>query len=615
MKNQKGITLIALVITIIILLILAGVTIITLTGENGILNQASKARIESIKGKEIEQIKLSYNAVKIDKLKDSNSPVTSTDLGDELKKYNENTTAETDTENTELIIVTFEDTNNQYIVDENGNITFKGEKEEEKVEYIVGYGSDWLFDKTDNAIYRYTGDFSNLENNILVIPTYWKESESSTEEYEVKTVKNSGGNILAGNSNTIPNNLKLKLPFGLEKIDENAFYNCSSFVGDLVIPNSVNTINRAAFYNCSGFDGSLVIGDGVESVGQDAFGGCSGFSSDFVLGKNVSEYGYNCFGDLSSNFTGKLIVKSKKPFLSYSRLKNSAFSELVLENTVKEIKNEAFRGFSNLKGHLTIPNSVETIGEYAFYDCSSLTGDLIIPDNIKIINRATFYNCSGFDGSLIIGDGVESIGQDAFCRCRSFTKDFVLGKKVNDYGYNCFGDSSSNFTGKLIVKAEKAYLSYSGLKNSAFSELRLENTVKEIKNEAFRGFSNLKGNLTIPNSVESIGENAFYECSSLTGDLVIPDSIKTINRATFYKCSGFDGSLTIGNGVETIGTGAFEYCSGFTGNLLISENVTKIESNAFGNCNSITAIKVNNTENSISGAPWGWSKGIVEWLK
>ncbi len=38
--NERGITLIALVITIIILLILAGVTIITLTGENGILRKS-----------------------------------------------------------------------------------------------------------------------------------------------------------------------------------------------------------------------------------------------------------------------------------------------------------------------------------------------------------------------------------------------------------------------------------------------------------------------------------------------------------------------------------------------------------------------------------------------
>lgn len=41
MKKQNGITLIALVITIIVLLILAGVSIAMLTGENGILNKAT----------------------------------------------------------------------------------------------------------------------------------------------------------------------------------------------------------------------------------------------------------------------------------------------------------------------------------------------------------------------------------------------------------------------------------------------------------------------------------------------------------------------------------------------------------------------------------------------
>ncbi len=45
-KNIKGITLIALVITIIILLILAGVTITMLTGENGILKKAQLAEQE-----------------------------------------------------------------------------------------------------------------------------------------------------------------------------------------------------------------------------------------------------------------------------------------------------------------------------------------------------------------------------------------------------------------------------------------------------------------------------------------------------------------------------------------------------------------------------------------
>ncbi len=47
LKKEKGITLVALVITIIVLLILAGVSIATLTGDNGILTKASKAKEET----------------------------------------------------------------------------------------------------------------------------------------------------------------------------------------------------------------------------------------------------------------------------------------------------------------------------------------------------------------------------------------------------------------------------------------------------------------------------------------------------------------------------------------------------------------------------------------
>lgn len=63
MKNTKGITLIALVITIIVLLILAGVTISMVVGNNGVLSQAKKSaqntKIGEIKD-EIELIRADY---------------------------------------------------------------------------------------------------------------------------------------------------------------------------------------------------------------------------------------------------------------------------------------------------------------------------------------------------------------------------------------------------------------------------------------------------------------------------------------------------------------------------------------------------------------------------
>lgn len=54
--NQKGITLIALVITIIVLLILAGITIIQITGQDGAPEKAVEAKKANDKGAEYDSI-------------------------------------------------------------------------------------------------------------------------------------------------------------------------------------------------------------------------------------------------------------------------------------------------------------------------------------------------------------------------------------------------------------------------------------------------------------------------------------------------------------------------------------------------------------------------------
>ena len=61
LKNNKGITLIALVITIIVLLILAGVSIAMLTGQNGILNQAGRAGDETARAEVLERVNMELN--------------------------------------------------------------------------------------------------------------------------------------------------------------------------------------------------------------------------------------------------------------------------------------------------------------------------------------------------------------------------------------------------------------------------------------------------------------------------------------------------------------------------------------------------------------------------
>ena len=57
-NKNPGITLIALVVTILIILILAGVTIATLTGHNGIIKNATVAKQSSEKSAIYEQISI-----------------------------------------------------------------------------------------------------------------------------------------------------------------------------------------------------------------------------------------------------------------------------------------------------------------------------------------------------------------------------------------------------------------------------------------------------------------------------------------------------------------------------------------------------------------------------
>ena len=69
MKGNKGITLIALVVTIIVLLILAAVAIAMLTGDNSILKRAQSTQAYTAIGAAKDEVNLAYNAAFADYLK------------------------------------------------------------------------------------------------------------------------------------------------------------------------------------------------------------------------------------------------------------------------------------------------------------------------------------------------------------------------------------------------------------------------------------------------------------------------------------------------------------------------------------------------------------------
>ncbi len=89
-KNERGITLIALVISIIVLLILAGITIAAISGDNGILQNAAKAKEETEAVTLEEKIKLLALEEVINQYTGESEEKTAQELQDELNNQGEN---------------------------------------------------------------------------------------------------------------------------------------------------------------------------------------------------------------------------------------------------------------------------------------------------------------------------------------------------------------------------------------------------------------------------------------------------------------------------------------------------------------------------------------------
>ena len=136
LKKERGITLIALVITIIVLLILAGVTIASITGENGILSKATQASQKTTQEKEREEIKM---AVTSDNMKDiTGDERESDDYIENFQKELDNIAGASKTKvvyDMGVLKVTYKETGNEYYIgyDENDN-----EKIKTREEYLSG---------------------------------------------------------------------------------------------------------------------------------------------------------------------------------------------------------------------------------------------------------------------------------------------------------------------------------------------------------------------------------------------------------------------------------------------------------------------------------------------
>ena len=92
-KSDKGITLIALVVTIIVLLILAGIAISMLSGDNSILQKAGEAKIKTDIGGLAEEVRIVVTGKEIDNIVNIGN---NKELKDELEEINGATVEEID---------------------------------------------------------------------------------------------------------------------------------------------------------------------------------------------------------------------------------------------------------------------------------------------------------------------------------------------------------------------------------------------------------------------------------------------------------------------------------------------------------------------------------------
>ena len=558
-KENKGITLIALVITIIVLLILAGVTIATLTGENGILTRASKAREENKIAQAQEEVDLAFQTLRI---KEKAESVTKEQKDDIVLEELKGAYSKQKPESTVNLTGTrfyVKHRGYDFQVDENYQVAFKGEtfdekewaKKEADEDCFIWASDDENAGEAYHTIIGYSDKITSLEK--LVIPTRCHVIRSEEWYYQ------SNGREFAQRTFK-----EVKIPSTVTTIGNNAFRYFP--MESIEIPNSVTTIENEAFYNCYSLS-DVIIPDSVTNIGWGAFSGTPWyeFQPDGLI------------------YIGKVAYKYKGE-MPYN-------TSITIKEGTKALADDLFNYQRNLTS-VEIPEGVTTIGRYAFYECSGLTS-INIPDSVTSIGERAFAYC--YNLSNITMANVASVGADAFYETAWINnKTGLLYIGTTLYGYN--GHMPDNTS--IVVEpgtteiAGGAFSGYTGLVS-----IEIPDSVTSIGGSAFYNCSNLRS-IDIPNGVTTISSWLFENCTSLAS-VEIPDSVTKIQYGAFYNCTNLERA-DIPDSVTIMEWGIFNNCTSLS-SVNIPNGVTRIEGNTFYNCTSLTSIEIPNGVTSIEG--------------
>ena len=472
LKKEVGITLIALVITIIVLLILAGVSIAMLTGDNGILTQANNAKIEQSHAAVKEGISLAYSEYQIEQ---KTAKVASTETIS-IPAKEEKSLAEPSTTFLSFLL------NKQYVIDSGGTINVKnltGSKQ------ALGNGEGI------RDIYKVEGQENNYVVNYYdkngTPQEIWSVAGSSTEagdEGEVTLDPDTGKEALILEYQVSAEDT-IELPYDLEWVE---------------FPNGMD---NGPVVNDAVFDFEVDWGDGTKE---------SGITNANISKKAIHQY--QSEGTYDIKITGTYEVISKDYQIDSE---NYEYANRQGIEKLTKVKQWGTTGLKNI-GLYELPNLTEIVTptESSFKDLTLVsfrqTGIKSIPDKL-------FANCTGvksFEFCFEDCTNLTTIGDYAFANCTSVKsfkdcfRDLESLTIIGDYAFsNCsnvesFGGCFSGCT-NLTTIGDYIFSNCNNVKYFSYTFVYCAN-LTTIGENIFKGCDN----------VESY-EGTFGECSKLGG--------------------------------------------------------------------------------------------------
>ena len=321
-KNTEGITLVALVVTIVILLILAGVSIQLTLGNNGIIRKAQDAKLASEVADEKDVIVLAYNSAFLEvRGKDISTDLFQREMNDVAGV---NKTVVTKKVYPEGFDILFNDTNRKYeiingVVNEiNGDsITLPD------MSYIFN------FDRTTGTILGIKKEYMSKDskgkymyyNHPIAGPEYIYDNGYGgcllENDIDTLVIPNKIEGIAVKNVGYVgaANVRRIVVEEGIEKIEK--IYNNSyghfddniikNNLEEVILPSSVTSIGDYILAGCETLK-NINISEGITSIGQYAFSGCSSLTN-ITIPSTVTSIGYSAFW----NCTGLKTINIQKP--------------------------------------------------------------------------------------------------------------------------------------------------------------------------------------------------------------------------------------------------------------------------------------------------------------